>query len=98
MDLPPDSQTSQKLVSQRLGLSNGTESSMLDLLGIELQRVLGELESLGNQSGQLPDPPSLLSENILSVGSTNDDLGLGVGGSNLTAGVTLLSELASANK
>ena len=93
---PPDGQTSQKLVPQRLGLGNGTETSVLDLLSVELQRVLGELESLGNQSGQLPDPPSLLSEDILSVGSTDDDLGLSVGGSDLTSGVTLLGKLAGA--
>ena len=96
VDSPPDGQTSQKLVPQRLGLGNGTETSVLDLLSVELQRVLGELESLGNQSGQLPDPPSLLSEDILGVGSTDDDLGLSVGGSDLTSGVTLLGKLAGA--
>jgi hypothetical protein len=94
--LPPDGQTSQKLVPQGLGLSDGTETSVLDLLSVELQRVLGELEPLGNQSGQLPDPPSLLSEDILGVGGTDDDLGLGVGGSDLTTSVTLLGELSGA--
>lgn len=71
---------------------------MLDLLGVELQRVLGELEPLGDQGGQLPDPSALLSEDILSVGGSDDDLGLGVGGSDLTTGVTLLGELTGTGR
>ena len=71
---------------------------MLDLLGVKLQRVLGELEPLGDQGGQLPDPPALLSEDILGVGSTDDDLGLGVGSSDLTTSVTLLGELTGAGR
>ena len=98
VDSPPDGQTSQKLVPQRLGLSDGGKSSVLDLFGVELQRVLGELEPLGDQGGQLPDPPALLSEDILGVGGTDDDLGLGVGGSDLTTGVTLLGELTGAGR
>ena len=98
LNSPPDGQTSQQLVPQRLGLGNSAQTSVLDLLGVELQRVLGELEPLGDQSGQLSDPPTLLSEDILGVGGTDDNLGLGVGGSDLTSGVTLLSELTGAGK
>jgi hypothetical protein len=96
--LPPDGQTSQELVPQGLSLGNCAQTSVLDLLSVEFQRVLGELEPLGDQSGQFPDPPSLLSKNILGVSSTDDDLGLGVSGSDLTSSVSLLGELTGAVK
>jgi hypothetical protein len=38
-------ETTEELVSEGLGLSNGGKSSVLDLLGIELKRVLGELHT-----------------------------------------------------
>lgn len=95
-DSPSDSQTTQQLVSQRLGLSNSAQSSVLDLFSVKLQRVFGELESLGNQRGQFPDSSSLFTENILSVGRSDDDFGLGVGHSDFTARVAFLGEFSSA--
>jgi hypothetical protein len=95
-DSPPDGQTTQKLVPQRLGLSDGGETTVLDLFGVKLQRVLWELEPLGDEGGQLADAATLLTEDILGVGGTDDDLGLGGRGSDLATRVTLLGELTSA--
>lgn len=38
-----DGESTEELVSERLGLGDGRESSVLNLLGVELERVLGEL-------------------------------------------------------
>ena len=52
------------------------------------------LEPLLDEGGELPDSSSLLSEDLLGVGGPDDDLSSGVGHSDLTARVSLLSELS----
>jgi hypothetical protein len=49
--LPTDSQTVKKLELDRLTLSNGTETTVLNTLSIKFDSVLGELETLLNESG-----------------------------------------------
>jgi hypothetical protein len=71
--LPTDSQTVEELVLDRLTLSNGTETTVLNTFGIKLNSVLGELETLLNKSGQLTNTTTLLTKNILGVSGTNDD-------------------------
>lgn len=88
------SKTTEELVPEGLGLSSGGETSVLDLLGVELESVLGELEPLLDQSLELPNSSTLVTEDFLGVGGPDDDLGTGVGNTDLTAGVTLLSELS----
>lgn len=68
----------------------------MDLLGVELQRVLGELESLLDQRLEFTNSSSLVTEDFLGVGSSDDDLGSGVGDSDLTSRVSLLGELSGA--
>jgi hypothetical protein len=86
--------TVQKLVSERLALSDGGETTVLDLGGVEGDGVLGELESLLDERGELANAAALLTENLLGVGGSDDDVGNGGGDADLDAGVTLLSELA----
>lgn len=88
------SKTTEELVPEGLGLSSGGETSVLDLLSVELESILGELEPLLDQSLELPNSSTLVTEDFLGVGSPDDDLGTGVGNTDLTAGVTLLSELS----
>ena len=64
---PPNSETSEKLVSERLGLRNSAKLSVVDFLSIKLYAVLWKLEPFLYHLGQLSDPSSLL---------TDDDLGL----------------------
>lgn len=90
-----DGKTTEELVAERLALGNGVETTVLDLLGVELERVVGELESLLDESSELTDAATLVTENLLGVGGTDDDLGAGVGDTDLTAGVSLLGELTS---
>jgi hypothetical protein len=92
MNSPPDGKTSQELVPQRLALSDGVQSTVLNLLGVELDGSLGELEPLLDEGGELPDPASLLAENLLGVGGADDDLGAGVGDADLAARVSLRGE------
>ena len=89
-----DGETVEELVSEGLALSDGGETTVLDLGGVERDRVLGELEALLDQRGELADAAALLSEDILGVGGTDDDVGDGGGNADLDTGVALLSELA----
>lgn len=75
-------------------MGNSAESPLLDLLNAQLQTSLGEFEPLGDQGGQLPDPSSLLSQNFLGVGGSDDDLGSGGGGLDCAAGVTVFGKLS----
>lgn len=71
---PTDSKTTEELVAQALALSDGRETTVLDLLGVELERVFGELETLLHEGSKLTDAATLLTQNLLSVGGTDDDL------------------------
>lgn len=97
-NVPTDGKTTEELVAEGLGLGNGRKTTELNLLGVELQSVLGELETLLNERLELTDPASLVTEDVLGVGGADDDLGTGVGNADLTARVTLLGELASAGR
>lgn len=89
-----DSDSVKELVLQGLALSNGRETTEVDLLGVELDSVLGELETLLDQRGQLADATTLDTKNLLGLGGTDDDLGTGRGDTDLDTRVTLSSELA----
>ena len=80
---PPDGETSDELVTKRLGLGDGAESTGGHLLSIQLDGALGEVEPLLDDAGELSDPPALLSEDILGPGGHDDDLGPGGGHSDL---------------
>jgi hypothetical protein len=69
---PTDGETVEELVAERLALSDGGETAVLDLGGIEGNGVLGELETLLDERGELTDAATLLSENLLGVGGTDD--------------------------
>jgi hypothetical protein len=67
-----DGQTVEELVAEGLALSDGGQTAVLDLGGIEGDGVLGELEALLDEGGELADAATLLTENFLSVGGTDD--------------------------
>ena len=71
--LPTNSQTVKELELDRLTLSNGTETTVLDTFGIKFNGVLGELETLLDKSGQFANTTTLLTKNVLSVSGTDDD-------------------------
>lgn len=89
-----DGQTVEKLVAERLALGDGGQTTVLDLGGVQGHAVLGELEALLDQAGELADATALLAENLLGVGGADDDVGDGGGDADFDAGVTLLSQLA----
>jgi hypothetical protein len=89
-----DGKTVKELVSEGLALGDSGETTVLDLSGVERDRVLGELETLLDQRGELADAAALLAEDILGVGGADDDVGDGRGNADLDTGVTLLSKLA----
>jgi hypothetical protein len=67
-----DGQTVEELVAEGLALSDGGQTAVLDLGGIEGDGVLGELEALLDEGGELADAATLLTENLLSVSGTDD--------------------------
>jgi len=73
-DLPPNSETTKELVSQTLTLRNRREPTVLDLFGVQFQRVFGELETFLNERSQLADAASFLAKNFLGMGGADDDL------------------------
>jgi hypothetical protein len=73
-DAPTDGETAEKLVAQALTLRDRGQTTELDLLGVELQGVLRELEPLLDERGELADAATLLAEDLLGVGSTDNDL------------------------
>ena len=60
MSVPANGKTTEELVTERLSLSNGTETSVGNLLSVKLNTVLRESESLLHKRCQLPDSPPLL--------------------------------------
>ena len=63
MYIPANSKSTEELVTERLSLSNGAETSV-GILNVKLNTVLRKPESLLHKRCQLPDSPSLLTYNI----------------------------------
>lgn len=74
MDLPPNSETTEELVSQTFALRNCRESTVLDLFCVQFERVFGEPETLLNEGSQLANAASLLAKYFLGVSGADDDL------------------------
>ena len=76
LHLPPDCESTDELVPQRLGLRDGAQAPRGHLLGVQLDGALGEVEALLHHGGQLADSPALLAEHVLSGirgwGQSND--------------------------
>ena len=89
-----DGETVEQLVAQGLALGDGGETAVLDLGGVEGDAVLGELEALLDEGGELADAAALLAQNLLGVGGADDDVGDGGRDADLDAGVALLGQLA----
>jgi hypothetical protein len=91
---PSDGQAIEELVSEGLALGDSGETTVLDLGGVERDGVLGKLEALLDERGELTDAAALLSENLLGVCGADDDVGDGGRDADLDAGVALLGQLA----
>ena len=85
-------ETVQELVSERLSLSGSRETSVVNSLGVELNRLIGETESSLDESGELSNSATLLTKDTSSSGGSDDDLSSNWGDSNLNTRVTILSE------
>lgn len=75
-------------------MRDSAETTVLDLGGIQANAVLGELETLLDEGGELADATTLLAEHFLGVCRADDDVGDGGGDADFDAGVTLLGEFA----
>lgn len=57
---PAHGQAAQQLVAQGLGLGDGAQTAVSDLLGVQLHALRGEVEALLDDGGQLADAAALL--------------------------------------
>lgn len=67
-----NSQSIQKLVAERFALSDGRETTVLDLSGVEGDGVFREFESLLDKGGEFTDSAALFTENFLGVSGADD--------------------------
>lgn len=88
-----DSKVVEELELKGLTLSNSGETTLLDTLGVDEDGVLLKVETLADEGGQLTDAATVLTKNLLGVGGSDDNLGLGRGKSDLNTRVSLLGEL-----
>lgn len=89
-----DSQAGEQLVTERLSLGNSRQTTVLHLLGEELDGALGEAETLLDDGSQLADAAAVLTKDVLGAGGTDDDFGALGGDTDLDARVALLGEAA----
>jgi hypothetical protein len=73
-DAPTDGKPTKELVTQRLALCDGGETTVEDLFGVELKRALGELEPLLDERCKLANTLPLLSQHFLCVRCADDNL------------------------
>jgi hypothetical protein len=73
-DTPADGETAEELVAQALALRDRGQTTVLDFVGEDLERVLGKLETLLDERGELADTAALLAEDLLGVGGTDNNL------------------------
>eukprot|EP01083_Nonionella_stella_P116322 345557_1 len=90
-----DGKATEELVLEGLGLGLGTKTTVGHTLSEHLKSTLGKVESLLDNGGQFSDSLALLAENVLGLGSLDDDLGADGGHTDLHTSVPILSQFAS---
>jgi hypothetical protein len=90
-----DGEATKELVSQTFTLGDGRETTVLNFLGVQFERVLWEFETLLDEGSKFTNAAAFLSKDFLSMGSTNDDFGAGVCYTDITSRVTFFGEFTS---
>ena len=85
----------EELELEGLGLGLGAKTTVLDTLGVKLDSAISKVETLLDDRGELADTLSLLAENVLGTGGTDDDLSAVGSGTDLNTGVAILGKLTS---
>ena len=88
-----DGKSSKKLVLHGLALRLRAQATVGNLLGVELDGLVGESETLLDNRSELANAPSLLSEHILGARGADDDLRAGRGLADLDTCIALLGKL-----
>merc|ERR1712121_103693 len=70
-----DSETANKFVAKRLGLSDGAKTSSRNLLGVELDGAIGVVEPLLDDGGEFADSLAFVAQHVLSPRRQDNDLG-----------------------
>jgi len=85
--------TAEQLVLQRLSLSNGTETTSTDLLGVQLDCVVVKVKALLHDGGELANASALLAQDLLGLGGQDNDLSAGGRDTHLDTTVAVFGEL-----
>jgi len=73
-NIPADGKTTQEFVAKRLALSDSRKSTMLNFFGVKFEGVFREFESLLDEGGKFANAAALLTQDILGMGRTNNNL------------------------
>lgn len=84
-----DCETTQELVTDGLGLSDRTESTVLDTVCVQDHVPLREIETLLDEAGEFPDPTMTFTDDLLSLGRTDDDFSPNCSTDDLDTGVSV---------
>jgi len=74
LDIPADGKATKEFVTKRLALSNSRESTVLNFFGVKLEGVFREFESFLDEGSKFTNATALLTEDILGMGRTNNNL------------------------
>jgi hypothetical protein len=89
--IPADGEAFEELVAKILGLGDGVEAAIDDVLYVELHTtILREVEPLLHDGGELTDPAALLADHVLGAHGADDDLLAHRCHADLDAGVSIL--------
>jgi hypothetical protein len=88
--IPADGEAFEELVAKILGVGDGAEAAIDDVLYVELHTILREVEPLLHDGGELTDPAALLADHVLGVHGADDDLLAHQCHADLDAGVSIL--------
>jgi len=90
-----DSKSSQQFEFEGFGLGLGTQSSVLDAFGIQLDGTVGESESLLNDTGQFTNAATVFSQNVLGTGGSDNDFGTVGSRTDLNSSITVFGQFGN---
>ena len=91
--VPSHGETAEKLVTQRLALRNGAQTTVVHLFRVELNSAFGEVESALHERGELANAATLFTEHVSRARGADDDLRLHRRNADLNARVSVFREL-----
>jgi hypothetical protein len=90
-----DGQSTQQFELERFGLGLGAQTTVLNSLGVKFDGTIRKSKSLLHNRGQFANATTVLSQDVLRTGGTDDNLGSVGSGADFDTRVTIFGKLAS---